>query len=403
MKVSVNVNDLNRMLKVAGKYIDKIGLLAGRLALSVHDGQFEITVVALSGSQTTVLRQWVEAGAVYNDDFERVPAEDGFCVVNPKDLAPIKGIKKGSEVTIEAQNNTVSVISPGLSFDVSTACAPDNFPDDVFPTPNAYSEETIEIVPGDCECFRYIIPALSNDISRPEFLGALLKDGALVATDRHRLHYCPLPALFGTGTLTGIIAPELLRFIADGHAGTLTEYLEMRQHKVKRGEVTDYAGGIITEYVPVWHVLEGPGFTFKSKPINGQFPDFFRVLPGYNVADTAEVDAGALAKTIKPLYAGWKIGLCMKFSSSPDGVRLDCAGKPGEKAPKPSNRTGVLKGVKLPNLPVCLNPQYVMDALSGFNGEIEFCLKDCDNPVWIGEFDGYKYGRGAVIMPMDLF
>ena len=403
MKVSVNVNDLNRMLKVAGKYIDKIGLLAGRLALSVHDGQFEITVVALSGSQTTVLRQWVEAGAVYNDDFERVPAEDGFCVVNPKDLAPIKGIEKGSEVTIEAQSNTVSVISPGLAFDASTACHPAEFPDGAFVTPNGDLEEMLEIVPSDCECFKYIIPALSQDTSRPEFLGATLKDGALVATDGHRLHYCPLPALFGEGTLTGIIAPELLRFIADGNAGTLTEFYEKRQHKVKRGEVTDYAGGTITEYVPVWHVLEGPGFTFKSRPINGQFPDFFRVLPEYNVADTAEVDAGALAKAIKPLYAGWKIGLCMKFSSSPDGVKLECAGKPGEKASQPPNRTGMLNDVKLPNLPVCLNPQYVMDALSGFSGEIEFCLKDKDNPVWIGQHDGYKYGRGAVIMPMEPF
>lgn len=401
MKVSVNAKYLNRMIKTASKYFDKNGILADRLALSVHDGRFEVIVVALSGGQTTDLRQWVEAGPVYNDDFLLVPAEDGFYVVNPKDLAPIKGIEKGSEVTIEAQAGTVSIISSGLAFEVS-ALDPAEFPDLSNPT-KGDTTETLEIVPGDCECFQYIRPALSTDISRPEFMGAILKDGALVATDGHRLHYCPLPALFGEGTLTGIIAPELLRFIADGNAGTLTEFYEKRQHKVKRGEVTDYADGTITEYVPVWHVLEGPGFTFKSRPINGQFPDFFRVLPKYNVADTAEVDAGALAKAIKPLYAGWKICLCMKFSSSLDGVKLECAGKPGEKASQPPNRTGMLNDVKLPNLPVCLNPQYVMDALSGFNGEIEFCCIDMDNPVWIGQNDGYKFGRGAVIMPMQLF
>lgn len=402
MKVSVNAKDLNRMIKTASKFVDVIGRLAQTIALSVHDGKFEIIVVALNGSQATCLRQWVEAGPVYDDDFSLVPAEDGFCTINIKDLSPIKGIEKWSEVTIEAQKGIVHIISPGLAFDVSTACDPAEFPDLSNPT-KGDTTETLEIVPGDCECFKYIMPALSVDISRPEFMGAVLKDGALVATDGHRLHYCPVPALFGTGTLIGIIAPELLRFIADGHGGTLTEYYEKRQHKVKRGEVVDYADGIITEYVPAWHVLEGPGFSFREKPINGQFPDFFRVLPKYNVADTAEVDAGALAKAIKPLYAGWKIGLCMKFSSSPDGVKLECAGKPGEKASQPPNRTGMLNDVKLPNLPVCLNPQYVMDALSGFNGEVEFCCIDMDSPVWIGQLDGYKYGRGAVVMPMQLF
>ena len=395
MKASVNVNDLNKMLKTARAYIDKYGFMGGKLGLSVHDGQFEVIVVAFNNNQTTVLQQWVEAGAVYNDDFERVPAEDGFYVVDPKDLTPLKGIEKGSEVTIEAKDSTVSIISPSLAFDVNTACSPAEFPDTDFATPTGDPAETLEIVSADCECFKYIIPALSDDITRPEFTGAVLKDGALVATDRNRLHYCPLPALFGTGTLIGIISPELPRFIADGNAGTLTEYRETRQRKEKRE--------IVTEMVATWHVLEGPGFSFKSKPINGQFPDFFRVIPRYNSSDMAEVDAKVLAKAIKPMYAGWKVNLVMKFANSQDGVKLECAGKPNEKAIQPPNRTAMIKDIKLPNLPVCLNPQFIMDALSGAHGAVKFCCMDMDSPVWIGEFDGYKFGRGAVVMPMKPF
>ena len=94
MKVSVSVSDLNRMLKTAGKLIDPIGMLAGKVALSVHDGKSEVIAIGISGN-TTQLTQWVDAGPVLNDDFESVPAENGFCVVRAKDLvAPHKKFKK---------------------------------------------------------------------------------------------------------------------------------------------------------------------------------------------------------------------------------------------------------------------------------------------------------------------
>lgn len=400
MKVSVNVNDLNRMLKTASKLIDSFGMLAGELALSVHDGMFEVIVVALNG-QCTELRLSADAGDVYNDDFERVPAEDGFCVVRVKDLAPLKTAKKGSEIVIEAQKDIVHVITPDFAYDVPTACDPAEFPD-MLRQLNGDPAETLEIVPNDCGCFKFIIPAISQDTARPDFTGAALRGGALISTDSHRLHYCPLPALFGTGELAGIISPELLKFIADGHAGTLTEYRE-QQMVEPPGYLKHRGAKAELQTVATWHVLEAPGVCIKSRPIRGMFPDFMRVIPNYKLDETAEVDAKTLANAIKPLYAGWKINLCMTLRNTPDGVELKCKGKSGPKSGGVPPRTAVLKDIRLPHLPVALNPSFIMDALNGVSDRVTFCCIDQDSPVWIGEWSPMRPGRGAVIMPMELF
>lgn len=399
MKVRVNVNDLNRMIKTASKLIDPFGMLAGKLAMSVHDGIFEVLVVALNG-QATELRLSTDAGDVYNDDFERVPAENGFCVVRAKDLTPLKNAKKGSEIVIEAQKDIVHVTTPDFAFDIPTACDPTEFP---WPLqPKGDTVETLEIVPNDCGCFKFIVPALSLDTSRPEFTGAVLRDGALIATDRHRLHHCPLPALFGTGELVGIISPELLNFIANGHAGTLTEYREQKEVKVP--DCLKRYNGTKTEIqtVATWHVLESPGVCIKSRPISGSFPDFKRVIPNYKLDETVEIDAKTLSNAIKPLCAGWKIGPRMTLRDSPDGVELKCKGKPGPKSGDLPPRTAVLKDIRLPHLPVALNPSFIMDALNGVSGQVTFCCIDQGSPVWIGEWSPMGPGRGAVIMPMEL-
>ena len=391
MKVSVNVNDLNRMLKMAGKLIDRIGPLAGKLALSVHDGIFEVFVLSLNG-QVTELRLSIDAGDVYNDDFARVPAEDGFRVVRAKDLvAPLKNAKKGSEIVIEAQKDIVHVAASDFAFDLPTACDPTEFPCPA--QPKGDTVETVEIVPDDCGCFKFIVPALSRDATRPEFTGAMLRDGALLSTDGYRLHYCPLPALSGTGELVGIISPKMMKFIADGHAGTLTEYRE--QKEVKVGSKTEM------QTAATWHVPEAPGVCIKSRPVSGSFPDLKQAFPSYRLDEAAEVDAKTLAGAIKPLYAGWKINPRIALRNSPDGVRLECL-KPGPKSGDLPPRIAVLKGIELPHLPVVLNPSFIVDALSGVSGQVTFCCIDMDSPVWIGEWSPLKFGRGALIMPCQL-
>ncbi len=399
MKVSVNVNDLNRMLKTASKLIDLTGMVAGRLALSVHDGIFEVFVVSFAGGMTE-LRLSTDAGDVYSDDFERVHAEDGFCVVRAKDLAPLKTAKKGSEIVINAQKDIVHVTTPDFAFDIPTACDPSEFP--VPMSLIGDPAETLVIVPGDRECFKFIRPALSQDTTRPEFMGAVIRDGALISTDGCRLHYCPLPALFGTGEFIGIISPDLLNFIADGHDGTLMEYRELKEveppgylkYKGRKAEI---------QTVATWHVLEAPGVCIKSRPISGVFPDFRRVIPNYKLDETVEIDAKMLANAIKPLYAGWKIDLCMALRNISSGVILECKGKCGPKSGDIPTRTAVLKDIRLPCLPVALNPSFVMDALNGASGQVTFCCIDQDSPVWIGEWSPMGFGRGAVIMPMELF
>lgn len=392
MKVSVSVSDLNRMLKTAGKLIDPIGMLSGKVALSVHDGIFEIIVVALNG-QYTELRLSTAAGDVYNDAFELGPAENGFCVVRAKDLAaPLKNAKKGSIIFIEAQKGIVHVTASNFAFDVPIACDPTEYPRPVELKDDP--AETIEIAPDDIHCFKFIVPALSQDVTRPEFTGVMLRDGAFISTDGYRLHYCPLPALSGTGELVGIISPELVSFIADGHAGTLTEYRE--QKEVKVGAKTEM------QTAATWHVLEAPGVCIKSRPVSGSFPDLKQAFPNYRLDEAVEVDAETLASAIKPLHAGWKINPRIALRNSPDGVRLECSGKSGPKSGDLPPRTAVLKGIELPHLPVILNPLYIMDALNGVSGQVTFCCIDQDSPVWIGEWSPLRFGRGALIMPCSL-
>lgn len=399
MKVSVNANDLNRMLKTAAKFIDSIGTLAGKLALSVHDGIFEVFVLSLYDT-CTELRLSTDAGDVYNDNFERVPAENGFCVLRAKDLAPLKNAKKGSEIVIEAQKDIVHIATNDFAFDSPVACDPSEFPWPVEITIDP--AETLEIVPGDCRCFKFIIPAISQDTTRSDFTGAVLRGGALISTDGRRLHHCPIPALFGTGEFIGIISPDLLNFIADGHAGTLMEYRELKE--VEPPGYLKHRGAKATmQTVATWHVLEAPGVCIKSRPIKGVFPDFKRVIPNYKLDETVEIDAKMLANAIKPLYAGWKIELCMALRNSSSGVILECKGKSGPKSKNIPPRTAVLTDIRLPHLPVALNPSYIMDALNGASGQVTFCCIDQDSPVWIGEWSPMGIGRGAVIMPMELF
>lgn len=392
MKVSVNVNDLNRMLKTAGKFIDRTGPLAGKIALSVHDGIFETIVVAFS----VELQLSTDAGDVYNDDFERVPAENGFCVVRAKDLAPLKNVGKGSEIVIEAQKDVVHVATSDFAFDVPTACDPTEFPD-ISLQLNGDPAETLEIVPDDCGCFKFIVPALSPDTDRPEFTGAVLRDGAIIATDGHRLHHCPLPALFGTGGFVGIISPKLLNFIADGHAGTLTEYRE-RSGKTK------------IQAVATWHVLEAPGVCIKSRPIKGSFPDFSRVLPSYRSNEVVDIDTEQWTGAIKQLSAGWKDSSVLIRNKPADRAvdkcvelkcqRLFCSDKKKNAEPP---RTKTIPMSHIPNLPVCLNSRYVLDALKNCKNSVAtFCCIDPDSPVWIGEWSPAAFGRGAIIMPMQL-
>lgn len=392
MKVSVTAKDFKRMLKLAQSITDRYGIIEDRIAMSVHDGKFEIAAISFEG-EAAFLYQWTNAGDVYNDDFEFVPAECGFCVVRHKGLAPLKGIDKSSDIVIEHTGNVVTFTADGAVFTVP-AEDPGEWPVQEATETVGKPADTLEIIPDDCARFAYVALAASKDTTRLDFTGAVLRDGTLAATDSHRLHMRPLPALFGTGTFEGIIAPKLLRFIADGHAGKLTEFLDTTTRREKDKDVT--------KSFPTWHVLEGPDFVFKSKVIGGRFPDLRKVTPRYRDGEIGEIDAKTFAKTVKPLFAGWKHSIAIRLYNEQGGVRLVCTGKPNSKSPDQEPRLAFVKDLQLPNLPVAMNPAYVIDALTGVSGTVKFCAIDCDSPIWIGGFDCGECTSGSLIMPIQL-
>lgn len=72
MRAKIDIKDLNRMVKLAGKVIDKrtsFSDLEGKIVLSVRDGKFEVYAVSTKDTPTDLL-QWIPVENEYHDDFE---------------------------------------------------------------------------------------------------------------------------------------------------------------------------------------------------------------------------------------------------------------------------------------------------------------------------------------------
>lgn len=375
MKVSVKAKFLKRVIREAKPVAAKASMdfIRDKIAILVRGGQIEVFATNLDD----VLTLWDVAGSVYNDDFELVPAEEGFCVVSITDILPAKEFGNSDDVLIEKDKDAIVFSSNGTIFK-ARAEDPTEYPDvkEALRTPDA---ECTSIDVCDLAPFKFVQLAESGDGSRPEFTGVSVTDGHAIATNGHRLHLCQVKPVTSV-SFNGILSPSIIGYIASGHVGRLSEV---------RGCYT-------------WHVVEGDGFSFRSKSISGQFPDFRKVIPRYDDDETCEVDGDALIKCIKPLFAGLKYNLTLGMYNADGGTSLLGWGKVGKKSPATEPRKGLLKDLHLPKLPigVGLNPNYIIDALSApVEGAVQLCAIDADSPVWIGDVEREN---GAVIMPMQL-
>lgn len=390
MRAKIDIKDLNRMVKLAGKVIDKQSSFAdleGKVVLSVHDDKFEMYAVSTK-DDLTELSQWVPAESEYNDDFECTFAvEDGAWTIGLKNLAPLKSVKKG-KVLIESGESKVTFTAAGLSFDAYAWEGVYNGYNFEFPDMMIVPRTSLPISPEDCYGFAFIALALSKDETRPDFMGAKVKDGSLVSTDGHRLHKYVLHNVYpydsdGEG-ITRILSPNLVNFIAGGVTGTLYEA---------------YQAGATGE---AWHTLEADGLRLRSKEHPGKFPDFTKVMPNLDTRHVAEIDAAALANAVKPLCVGWKASTLV-ISKCDGGLSLKCKPR-GKNATDTVRSTAFpVKGGSLPDMPIGVDPSYLLDALKGCDGDITFGWVDADSPMWFGEWKGGNVvGTGAVVMPREI-
>lgn len=374
MKVSVNAKFLKRVIReakpvAAGTRMDAV---RDKIAILVRGGQVEVFATNLDD----VLTLWDDAGSVYNDDFELVPAEEGLCVVSITDILPVKEFGNNDDVLIEKDKDAIVFSANGTIFK-ARAEDPTEYPD--IDTLRVTDADHTSIDISDVAPFKFAQLAESSDTTRPEFTGAVLEDGHVIATDSHRLHLCQVKPVTSV-SFSGILSPSIIGYIASGHVGRLSE--------VRWGCTR--------------HVVEGDGFSFLSKSVNGQFPDFRKVIPRYEDSEICEIDGNALIKCIKPLFAGLKYGPSLGMFNADKGTSFLAWGKAGKNSPDAPPRKGFLEGLHLPKLPigVGLNPTYIIDALSAhIDGAVQLCAIDENSPVWIGDAEREN---GAVIMPMRL-
>lgn len=115
-----------------------------------------------------------------------VPAKTLSAVVKPE----------GKPVAVEVveieplSDTTVSVAVDGFSTRLAA------LPPDDFPVPPPIDEISLVAVWPAAElraALAYVLPAVSNDLTRPHLCGVCLRDNLAAATDGHRLHAAPLP------------------------------------------------------------------------------------------------------------------------------------------------------------------------------------------------------------------
>lgn len=296
---------------------------------------------------------------------------------NLKNLAPLKSLKKGCDVAIDAANGKVSFTAPGFTFCVAAGPGyqngylPAKFTDD------ADEALSVGITEEDAPGFKHVSLALSDDTTRPEFTGAFISRHAVVSTDGHRLHLYPK----ADAGLTAITPPEMIKAIAAGACGKLTE--------------REAANG------KRWHVLEGEDFRMSAECIKGEFPDFSKVIPAYTPEQIASANADELTDALKTVSAGWKRSI-VALRQDGDKVLITCCmtGK-GSEGVEP--RSIGISGKGFPAKAITVNPRYLLDALAVWKGDaVNFCYIDEDSPVWAGHGDGRDGGMGALVMPVEI-
>jgi len=311
----------------------------------------------------------------------------GTCTIAAHVLADIiRKLPKGGEVGLaqEQPEGPVTIRAGRARFQLQTL-PPENFPD---------------LVVKDLRHeFRLSVADFLALLKRPQFvisteetryylngvfLHATTVDGAPVlrsaATDGHRLARVTIPApVFvqgGPADMPGVIVPR--KMVA--HATRLAE-----------GQTGDVTIALNTDRLRVTYPDEVT--QIMSKMIDGQFPDYARVIPQGNGLKF-RVDRERLGPAVDLVMSvASERGRAVKFSFAKDLLKLSVTNPDGGDATDEIEATG--NGL----CDIGFNGRYALDMLGEMNGDqIEIALADAGSPsIWTDPSDPNWL---AVLMPM---
>ena len=285
-------------------------------------------------------------------------AEPGCCGVDLKDLSD--AVTNG-EITITSTPETVTITGATISKIPVIAYEPAMF--------GGEPDDEITLTDEDAKRIRLSIPFISKDETRIDFTGALIRDGHVVATDGHRLRAAELSC----APKEGVIIPPLVCELVG--AGTLSIY---RKDAVR---------------------FESDRINVIASTIDGQFPDFSKVIPK-NPPVTGTLRVSDTLKAIKVTAKGYKVPQAlMTAAPGADVFNATVHESYDGKGLKKADCTGNIPLARIDgNFSASFNLNYWIDALNGFEGQetVEFGFLDADSPFVLS-----KDGVSAVIMPME--
>jgi DNA polymerase-3 subunit beta len=144
------------------------------------------------------------------------------------------------------------------------------------------------------------------------------------------------------------------------------------------------------------HEVDNTKWVFKTKLVNGQFPDYKRVIPVDN-DKIATFDSQAMLNAIErisPIISANNVNKGIKFIISPNNVNISAKSDTG------AGNESLDIEYDGPEIIICYNMNYISSVLSNLkNQKCSIKLKDSNSPamVYSGEDHSTHY---HILMPM---
>lgn len=305
------------------------------------------------------------------------PSDAGaFCLPAKPFLAWVKALPVDTILTLthDTDAGRCTLTAPGASWNTATlptedfpAIKPGTF-GCTFPIPAAALAGALQLC----------LPAISTEETRYYLCGAYFHRGGLVATDGNRVHLTPMPGV--PEDMPGVIIPT----------AAVKAILALAGAKPS-GDIT-----LSVSPTRIRAVMPG-GVVFRSKTIDGTFPEYERVIPRGHARLLTVGDTPAFATAI--LALGKQVSTdrshpVLLTLRGDGGWAITAKGPEGMSATGPSCDTGYQGEA----LEIGVQARYLAQALAGVTGACCLTFGDAAGPMIVygaANPDGYR----AVVMP----
>ncbi|MDN5293510.1 MAG: polymerase subunit beta [Eubacteriales bacterium] len=317
-------------------------VLAG-IHLSVRGGQLTLTATDLEIGVESYLP--VKEG------------KDGEVVLPGKSLTDLIRKLPEGEVTFTEEDKTVIKVTSNGSEYILHGMPPEEFP----PLPKIDEQNKYNLPQKDMKLLiKQSIFAAANDDSRPIFTGCLVEveDGSirLVASDTHRLALREA-RLEAEGSPLRVVVP----------AKAVNEVARLCSNEDDRIEFACEANQIM---------FKVDGFTFISRLIDGNFPDYRRVIPD-SYQTKVIIDRKTMLEAIEriSLFAP-SSNNAVRLNFNGEGLTATAAGEGGRA------KELVACEVEGPETSITFNYRYLIEGLRAIEGEkVEIQMSGSLNPA----------------------